>query len=99
MRFEDMERRVGKLEAVAIAGKIATTDDEGRPAWVEGSGLRVAFNIMWLQDDLGRDELKPDDLPDDLRREVSLWSRAAAESQAERMTKQLCEGIMGRFEL
>jgi len=93
-----MERRVGKLELEATAGKIATTDEAGRRVWLEGSGLNVAFDILKLQTELRKEELEPSDLPEDLRGRVSLWSRCDASSQAELMTKQLCEGIMRRSE-
>lgn len=94
-RYQATAMRLEKLEAEAVRGKIATTDENGRRAWVEGSGLRVAFDIMKLQTELHKDDLAPSDLPDELREKVSLWSRADATSQAEKMTKELCVTIFG----
>ena len=95
-RYQATAMRLRKLEAEAVRGKIATTDEAGNRAWVEGSGLRVAFNILKIQTELHKDDLAPSDLPGKLREKVSLWSRADATSQAEKMTKELCEGIMAR---
>ena len=84
-----MERRVGKLELEATAGKIATTDGAGRRAWLEGSGLSLAFRLLEIQDEGGV-------IPDDLQREADLWSRAETEGhgQAAAMVKDLCIQIM-----
>lgn len=49
---------------------------------VDGSGLNVAFDIMKLQLDLGKEELCPDAPP--LREEVSLLSWAETEEQGRR---------------
>lgn len=59
----------------------------------------VKDEVGHLLANMRKEGLEPSDLPDDLRERVSLWSRCNANSRAELMTKQLCEGIMGRFEL
>ena len=95
-RFESLRSRLEDLEGSAHRGLVPTTDGAGRRLWLEGSGLRTAFQILKIQHDSGEENLFPDALPPDLREEVSLWSRAETEGhgQAAAMAKGLCIQIM-----
>ena len=76
MRLMDMVWRLLRLEGAKRRDWIETTDEDGNPARLSGSGLHVMWELMKLRRDLGIDELSPEDLPEDLREQVSLWSRA-----------------------
>ena len=95
-RFESLRSRLEDLEESAHRGLIPTTDGAWRRSWLEGSGLRTAFQILKIQHDSGEENLSPNALPPALREEVSLWSRAETEGhgQAAEMVKGLCIQIM-----
>ncbi|MDD5515467.1 MAG: hypothetical protein PHX71_09040 [Synergistales bacterium] len=88
-RFESLRSRLEDLEESTHRGLVPTTDGTGRRAWLEGSGLSLAFRLMTIQDEGGV-------IPDDLQREADLWSRAETEGhgQAAAMVKDLCIQIM-----
>ncbi len=99
MRYRTEDDRLRRLEAALAEGTITTTDEAGEVVRLTGSGLQVGFDLLFLADDMGLEDaylLRPDDLPDDLRREAGLWSRAETEGhgQAAEVVKDLCIQIM-----
>lgn len=102
MRFMNMLWRVLRLEGATRQDWIATIDEDGNPAWLSGSGLRIMWDLMKLRGDLGKDLLSPEDLPENLREQVSLWSRADAGSrhgqigQVWELVVDVCDEIMSR---
>ena len=89
MRYRTEDDRLRRLEAALSEETIPTTDETGRRAWLEGGGLSLAFRLLEIQDEEGV-------IPDDLRREAGLWSRAETEGhgQAAEVVKDLCIQIM-----
>jgi hypothetical protein len=99
MRYRTEDDRLRRLEAALAEGTITTTDEAGEVVRLTGSGLQVGFDLLFLADDMGLEDaylLRPDDLPDDLRREAGLWSRAETEGhgQAAEVVKDLCIQIL-----
>ncbi|MDD3566602.1 MAG: hypothetical protein PHN90_13150 [Methanothrix sp.] len=89
MRYRTEDDRLRRLEAALSEGTITTTDGAGRRAWLEGSGLSLAFRLMTIQDEGGV-------IPDDLRREAGLWSRAEVREEhgtAAIAVQELCRAI------
>ena len=83
MRYRTEDSRLRALEKASTAGKTLTTDDEGRPVYLESGGLNVAFDLLWLQD-------KGGEISDDLQQKARLWARSIPTSQAERETRRVC---------
>ena len=100
-RYRTEDGRLRRLEAALSEGTITTTDEAGDPMRLTGSGLQLGFEVLWLADHLGiRDAclLQPDDLPDNLLREVGLWSRAEVREEhggAAKAVQELCRAITG----
>ena len=98
MRYRNEDDRLRRLEAALAEGTITTTDEAGEVVRLTGSGLQLGFELLRIADDAGKTafDLRPSDLPDDLRREADLWSRAETEGhgQAAAMVKDLCIQIM-----
>lgn len=101
MRYRTEDDRLRRLEAALSEETIATTGENGEVARVTGSGLQVGFDLLFLADDMGLEDaylLRPDDLPDDLRREAALWSRAEVREEhgtAAKAVQELCRAITG----
>jgi hypothetical protein len=96
MKFASIERQLKDLEHEAHATQTPSIDDDGRPAWIDGSGLHVAFEIMHIERSLGR-ETTIEDFPPDLLTQVRLWSQAKlseSDGQAAKITKELCQKIL-----
>lgn len=75
MKIESLQKQIAAIESRMGSGKIATTDNAGRRAWITGSGIHFYYEVMKL----GRDEGHPltfAELPEHLRDLVTLWSRA-----------------------
>jgi len=88
-RFESLRSRLEDLEESTHRGLVPTTDGAGRRAWLEGSGLSLAFRLMEIQDEGGV-------IPDDLQREADLWSRAEVREEHGTVAKavqELCRAI------
>ncbi|MCP1392630.1 MAG: hypothetical protein J5I35_07710 [Methanothrix harundinacea] len=66
-RFESLRSRLEDLEESTHRGLVPTTDGAGRRLWLEGPGLRTAFQILKIQHDSGEENLSPDALPLSLR--------------------------------
>jgi len=99
MRYRTEDDRLRRLEAALAEGTITTTDENGEVVRLTSSGLQLGFELLRIADDMGLEDaylLRPDDLPDDLRREAGLWSRAETEGhgQAAEVVKDLCIQIM-----
>ena len=78
MKFSNLTARITDLEAIATAGKIPTTDKDGRRCWLEHSGIGALGDLMHferLAEEAGH-ELTRADLPPELLDELDLWSRA-----------------------
>lgn len=78
MKFSNLTARITDLEAIATAGKIPTTDKDGRRCWLEHSGIGALGDLMHferLAEEAGH-ELTRADLPPELMDELDLWSRA-----------------------
>lgn len=101
MRYQTEDGRLRRLEAALSEGTITTTDEAGEVVRLPGADLNLGFTLLWLADDLGVKDaylLRPDDLPDDLRREVGLWSRAEVREDhgtAAKAVQELCRAITG----
>jgi hypothetical protein len=96
MKFAHIERQLKDMEQAVHATEISSVGDDGRPAWIDGSGLHVAFEIMHIERSLGR-ETTIEDFPPDLLTQVRLWSRAKlseSDGQAAKITKELCQKIL-----
>ena len=98
-RFRTEDSRLRRLEAALSEGTISSTDENGEVVRLTGSGLQVGFDLLFLADDMGLEDaylLRPDDLPDDLRREAALWSRAEVREEhgtAAKAVQELCISI------
>ena len=98
-RFASLRSRLEDLEERAHRGMTPTTDETGRRAWVKDSGLHTLYDLLRVQDRLGKGELRPEDLPERLRERVSLWSRAEVgpgDGQLRLLVKGTCLELMGR---
>lgn len=94
MRLDALKKRLTEIETSTHSGKIKSTDDEGKEAWIKGSGLKFLREIMRLERNLGRDA-RLEDLPEDLQREARLWSRAELPGCGlSDMLKSACERLM-----
>ena len=99
MRFRTEDSRLRRLEAALAEGTITTTDEAGEVVRLTGSGLQVGFELLRIADDMGLEDaylLRPDDLPDDLRREAGRWSRAEVREEhgtAAKAVQELCISI------
>jgi len=99
-RFRTEDSRLRRLEAALAEGTISSTDEAGEVARLAGSGLQLGFELLRIADDMGLEDaylLRPDDLPDDLRREAGLWSRAEVRGEhgtAAKAVQELCISIM-----
>jgi len=98
-RFRTEDSRLRRLEAALAEGTISSTDEAGEVARLAGSGLQLGFELLRIADDMGLEDaylLRPDDLPDDLRREAGLWSRAEVRGEhgtAAKAVQELCRAI------
>ena len=98
-RFRTEDSRLRRLEAALAEGTISSTDEAGEVARLAGSGLQLGFELLRIADDMGLEDaylLRPDDLPDDLRREAGLWSRAEVRGEhgtAAKGVQELCRAI------
>jgi 23S rRNA A2030 N6-methylase RlmJ len=66
---------------------------------LKDSGLHTLYDLLRVQDRLGKGELRPEDLPERLRERVSLWSRAEVgpgDGQLGLLVKTTCLELMGR---
>jgi hypothetical protein len=100
MRYRTEDDRLRRLEAALSEETITTTDENGEVARLTGSGLQVGFDLLFLADDMGLEDaylLRPSDLPDDMRREAALWTRAELREEhgtAAKAVQELCISIM-----
>lgn len=89
--------RLEALESEARAGKIPSTDDQGRPTWIES---REAIHIMCemlrnaREIRQGKDyQLVLSDYPQDLQQKIGLWSRSEpgeGDGQISHLVKTMC---------
>jgi|GEM_PF-971662 len=89
-------RRLKEIASEVHATQTPSTDEDGNPVWIDGSGLHVAFQVMRIGRDLGRKTMLAD-FPPDLLKQIGLWSRAELtpeDSQVARITKALCQQIL-----
>ena len=99
MRFRTEDSRLRRLEAALSEGTISSTGENGEVVRLTGSGLQLGFELLRIADDMGLEDaylLRPDDLPDDLRREAGLWSRAEVRGEhgtAAKAVQELCRAI------
>ena len=98
MRYRTEDDRLRRLEAALSEETITTTDENGEVARLTGSGLQLGFELLRIADDAGKTafDLRPDDLPDDLRREAGRWSRAEVcevHGTAIAAVQELCRAI------
>lgn len=106
MRYRTENDRLRRLEAALSGGSISTTDEAGDPVRLTSSGLQLGFELLFLADDKGMKDatlLRPDDLPADFLREVSLWARAEVREEhgtAAKAVQELCIAVTrGRDEI
>ena len=74
--IEDIRRRACEIEARVHVGWVPSTTKTGERAWIRRrcSGLGFLRELTkWMRDN---EYPAPDDLPEDLREQVDLWSRA-----------------------
>lgn len=72
--IEDLRRRADEIGAHLHAGLLTTTDENGKPAWVDGrEAISIMMDLMRFRHD--HDSLSFDALPENLRSQVVLWSR------------------------
>ena len=96
-----MTRQLKDLASQVHANQILSTDEGGAPVWIDGSGLRVAFEIMRIGRDIrvagaGR-ETTLADFPPDLLKQIGLWTRAELTPEdppVASITKKLCQQIL-----
>lgn len=91
-----LARQLKDLAAQVHSGQIPSTDEDDGPVWIDGSGLHVAFQVMKLGRDLGR-ETTLADFPAELLGQIGLWSRAKLDDrdgQVGQITKELCQQIL-----
>ena len=94
-----MTRQLKDLASQVHANQILSTDEDGCPVWIDGSGLCVAFEIMKIGRDsrvAGR-ETTLADFPPDLSKQMGMWSRAKLTPEdppVARITKELCQQIL-----
>ncbi len=96
MKFASIERQLKDLEHEAHSTQIPSTDEAGNSVWIDGCGLHVAFEVMKLARDLGRQTMI-EDFPPDLLNQIKLWSRAKlseSDGQAAKITRDLCQKIL-----
>ena len=99
-RFRTEDSRLRRLEAALSEGTITTTDEDGEPVKLTGSGLQLGFELLRIADEAGKTafDLRPSDLPDDVAREAGLWSRAEVREEhgtAAKAVQELCRAITG----
>ena len=99
-----LTRQLKDLALQVHANQIPSTDEDGGPVWIDGSGLNVAFDIMKIGRDsrvAGR-ETTLADFPPDLLKQIGMWTRAELtpeDAQVARITKELCQQILARLHL
>lgn len=78
MKFDTLSNRLEELERGLHAGLIATTDKDGKRAWLKHSGISAYREILHaehLADKAGHEFTKADLTPE-LLEELDLWTRA-----------------------
>jgi hypothetical protein len=101
MRYKTENDRLRRLETALAEGTISATDEDGEVVRLPGADLHLGFELLRIADEKGLEDaylLRPDDLPDDLRRAVGLWSRAEVREEhgtAAKAVKELCRAITG----
>ena len=101
MRYKTENDRLRRLETALAEGTISTTDEDGEVVRLPGADLHLGFELLRIADEKGLEDaylLRPDDLPDDLRREAGLWSRAEVREEhgtAAKAVQELCRAITG----
>ena len=95
-----MTRQLKDLASQVHANQILSTDEDGGPVWIDGSGLHIAFEIMKIGRDsrvAGR-ETTIADFPPDLLKQIGMWTRAELQDdrdgQIGKITKELCQQIL-----
>jgi len=74
--IKDIRRRACEIEARVHVGRIPSTTKSGERAWISGRGSGLQFLrelTEWMRDN---EYPASDTLPEDLREQVDLWSRA-----------------------
>jgi hypothetical protein len=72
-KVDKLTARLGDLEAEVHQGWVPSSTPDGERAWIKGRGSGIRFLrelTLWMRDHA------QDELPDDLREQVDLWSRA-----------------------
>ena len=97
--IEDIRRRACEIEAKVHAGWIPSTTKTGEPAWIRGRGSGLQFLrelTEWMRDN---EYPAPGDLPEDLREQVDLWSRAEVDGsdfgEIARMNRTQARRVLG----
>jgi hypothetical protein len=99
MKAYALNRRLNDLESTAYAGWIPSTDINGNRAWIKGHGSGIKFYRDLLEAGHGRHYPTLDELGEDLRQLVDLWSRAEVDGDnfggIARANRELARRILG----
>ena len=94
------ETKPSGAQPSANGSSIPTTDDDGRPCILEGTGLPLLVNIMRIGQHQGRPALY-EDLDERMRGEVRLWARsllAEGDDPVACQVKAHCRRMLEDFE-
>ena len=98
--LESLASRLGDLEAEVHVGWIPSTTLDGERAWIKGRGSGIEFLrqlTLWMRDHSYPAALEA--LPDDLREQVDLWSRAEVDGpnfgEIARMDRTQARNVLG----
>jgi hypothetical protein len=98
--LESLASRLGDLEAEAHVGWVPSSTPDGERAWIKGRGSGLQFLrelTRWMRDNQYPAALEA--LPDDLREQVDLWSRAEVDGpefgEIARMDRTQARHVLG----
>jgi hypothetical protein len=94
MKLDAIEKKLAHLESRFYFGQVKSRDDHGQEVWIKGSGLEFMRTVLETKRALGKDA-KLEALPEDLQKEVRLWSRAELPASGlTDMIKEICRGLI-----
>ena len=98
-KIDKLASRIGDLEVKVHAGWVPSITKTGERAWIRGRGSGLQFLrelTKWMRDN---EYPAPDTLPEDLREQVDLWSRAEVDGsnfgELARMNRTQARRVLG----
>ena len=86
MKLDAIEKKLAHLESRFYSGQVRSIDDHGHEVWIKGSGLEFMRAVLKAGNEA---------LPEDLQREVRLWSRAELPACGlTDMVREICRGLV-----